>query len=213
MSTTSGMDKLWFIHQEDVITVETNEYCFIQQHGCVSQTKLNERSQDTSNLICFMLTFKNEQNKSMMLQNACVLSCVRLFPTPSTVSTVACQASLSTEFSRQEYWSGLPSPTPGDLPHPGMESHLLHLLRWRRWRWILHRSATWEVPYILWVWSNLQWHASSVMFSIIQSSFTVLKTLYLFIPCIPLTPQNHNGMLLSRSFKKNPWKSSLAQEV
>ena len=74
-------------------------------------------------------------------------------------------------------------------------------------------SATWEVLYILWVWSNLQWHASSVMFSIIQSSFTVLKTLYLFIPCIPLTPQNHNGMLLSRSFKKNPWKSSLAQEV
>ena len=125
MSTTSGMDKLWFIHQEDVITVETNEYCFIQQHGCVSQTKLNERSQDTSNLICFMLTFKNEQNKSMMLQNACVLSCIRLFPTPSTVSTVACQASLSTEFSRQEYWSGLPSPTPGDLLDAGIEPRSL----------------------------------------------------------------------------------------
>ena len=35
--------------------------------------------------------------------------------------TVACQAPLPTEFSRQEYWSGLPFPTPGDLPNPGIE--------------------------------------------------------------------------------------------
>ena len=31
------------------------------------------------------------------------------------------QASLSLEFSRQEYWNGQPFPSPGDLPHPGME--------------------------------------------------------------------------------------------
>ena len=35
--------------------------------------------------------------------------------------TVACQAALSMEFPRQEYWSGLPFPTPGDLPDPGIE--------------------------------------------------------------------------------------------
>ena len=35
--------------------------------------------------------------------------------------TVACQASLSMEFSRQEYWSGYPVPSPGDLPDPGIE--------------------------------------------------------------------------------------------
>ena len=35
--------------------------------------------------------------------------------------TVACQAPLSMGFSRQEYWSGLPFPPPGDLPDPGME--------------------------------------------------------------------------------------------
>ena len=34
---------------------------------------------------------------------------------------VAHQAPLSMEFSRQEYWSGLPFPTPGDLPDPGIE--------------------------------------------------------------------------------------------
>ena len=33
--------------------------------------------------------------------------------------TVACQAPLSMGFSRQEYWSGLPFPSPGDLPNPG----------------------------------------------------------------------------------------------
>ena len=35
-----------------------------------------------------------------------------------TIVTVACQASLSMGFSRQEYWSGLPFPSPGDLPNP-----------------------------------------------------------------------------------------------
>ena len=35
--------------------------------------------------------------------------------------TVACQAPLSMEFSRQEHWSGLPFPPPGDLPDPGIE--------------------------------------------------------------------------------------------
>ena len=37
------------------------------------------------------------------------------------IDCVAHQASLSMEFSRQEYWSGLPFPSPGDLPDPGME--------------------------------------------------------------------------------------------
>ena len=43
------------------------------------------------------------------------LSHVRLF------ATVAHQAPLSMGFSRQEYWSGLPCPSPGDLPNPGIE--------------------------------------------------------------------------------------------
>ena len=38
-----------------------------------------------------------------------------------TPRTVACQALLSIEFSRQEYWCGLPFPTPEDLPDPGVE--------------------------------------------------------------------------------------------
>ena len=38
-----------------------------------------------------------------------------------TLWTVACQAPLPMEFPRQEYWSGLLVPSPGDLPDPGME--------------------------------------------------------------------------------------------
>ena len=41
--------------------------------------------------------------------------------------TVAHQAPLSKSFSRQEYWSGLPFPSPGDLPNPGMEPRSLTL--------------------------------------------------------------------------------------
>ena len=44
-------------------------------------------------------------------------SCLTL----ATSWTVACQAPLSMGFSRQEYWSGLPFPSPGDLPDPGIE--------------------------------------------------------------------------------------------
>ena len=53
--------------------------------------------------------------------SACMLSHfgrVRLFV---TLRTVAHQASLSRGFSRQEYWSGLPCPSPGDLPNSGIK--------------------------------------------------------------------------------------------
>ena len=42
-------------------------------------------------------------------------------PTLVTIWTVAHQAPLSMVFSRQEYWSGLPVPSLGDLPNPGIE--------------------------------------------------------------------------------------------
>ena len=52
------------------------------------------------------------------------LSHVRLFVTPWTE---ACQAPLYMGFSRQEYWNGLPFPSPGDLPNPGIEPKSLAL--------------------------------------------------------------------------------------
>ena len=56
----------------------------------------------------------------IILSTVCAqsFSHVQLFETPWTI---AHQAILSMEFSRQEYWSGLPCPPPGDLPNPGIE--------------------------------------------------------------------------------------------
>ena len=45
----------------------------------------------------------------------------QLCPVLATSGTVAYQAPLSMEFSRQEYWNGLPFPSPGDLPDLGVE--------------------------------------------------------------------------------------------
>ena len=48
-----------------------------------------------------------------------MLSHIQLFTNPWTI---AHQVPLSVEFSKQEYWSGLLFPTPGDLPNPGIKS-------------------------------------------------------------------------------------------
>jgi len=50
--------------------------------------------------------------------HAQMVSCVRFF---ATLWTIARQDPLSMEFARQGYWSGLPFPSPGDLPDPGIE--------------------------------------------------------------------------------------------
>ena len=62
---------------------------------------------------------------------------VRLF---ATLCTVAHQAPLSMGFSRQEYWRGLPFPSPGDLPDQGWNPGVLHCrqtlepLHWKQCR-------------------------------------------------------------------------------
>ena len=55
---------------------------------------------------------------SRMIEPVKLLSHVRLFV---TLGSVAYQSPPSIEFSRQEYWSGLPFPSPGDPPNPGIE--------------------------------------------------------------------------------------------
>ena len=67
------------------------------------------------------------------------LSRVWLFATPRTVDL---QAPLSMEFSRQEYWSALPFPAPGDLPNPGIKPSSVSCIG----RQILYHFDTWEAP-------------------------------------------------------------------
>ena len=59
-------------------------------------------------------------------------SCIWLFV---TLWTTACQDRLPMRFSRQEYWSGLLCPPPGDFPTQGSNSCLLRLLHWQAGFW------------------------------------------------------------------------------
>ena len=66
----------------------------------------------------FLAWFQVHHRPSVTTCMSQSLSCVRLFAAPWTVAR---QALLSTCFSRQEHWSGLPFPSPGDPPNPGTE--------------------------------------------------------------------------------------------
>ena len=74
----------------------------------------------------------------------CVLSHFSCFQLFVTLWTVAHQAPLSVGFSRQEYWSGLPFPSPGDLPNLGIEP--VSLTSPALGGGFFTTSATWEAP-------------------------------------------------------------------
>ena len=60
---------------------------------------------------CFLLQRRNFLKVKWLVPQSC----------PTLCDLVACQAPLSMEFSRQGYWSGLPFPSPADLPDPGIQ--------------------------------------------------------------------------------------------
>jgi len=66
----------------------------------------------------FVCWFSIEQHFELSLSCLVAKLCLTLFVTPWTVDH---QAPLCTWFSRQKYWGGLPFPSPGDLPNPGIE--------------------------------------------------------------------------------------------
>ena len=73
----------------------------------------------SNNLYATILLLDYNKNFQLGLMCVCqLLNNVQLFVSPWTV---AHQAPLSMKFSRQEYWSGLPCPSVGDLPDPGIE--------------------------------------------------------------------------------------------
>ena len=75
---------------------------------------LEKDSQEVAPIMMSLVPWKDKLLKVWKLS----LHHVQLFSAPWTV---ACQAPLSMEFPRQEYWSGFPSPSPGDLPDPGIK--------------------------------------------------------------------------------------------
>ena len=81
-------------------------------------------------------------HQDLILNHFCVLSHFSRVLLLATLWTVAHQGALSMAFSRQEYWSGLPYPPPGDLPDPGIEP--ASLMSPELAGGFFSTSATWE---------------------------------------------------------------------
>ena len=88
-----------------------------------------------------VFAFKKLRNEQFAAATACPLSRVQLFAIPWTI---ALQAPLSIEFSRQEYWNELPFPPPGDLPYLRIEPASLGSPASAGG--FLTTSASWEAP-------------------------------------------------------------------
>ena len=81
----------------------------------------NENQRLVVTCLKYITSILHSQNWNSSLSYSVCVSCSvvsQLFATPWTL---AHQSALYTEFSRQEYWSGLPFPSPGDLPDPGIK--------------------------------------------------------------------------------------------
>ena len=93
----------------------------------------------------------------------------------ATLWTVAHQAPLSMGFSRQAYWTGLPFPAPGDLPHQGSNPQTQHLLHcWQ----ILYCWATREAQYVHY--TSIKLEETNNLFFL--SVFVLFQKANLFIP-------------------------------
>ena len=140
----SHPSNMWHIFQNDwTILGDSGQQQWAELLAAVSwapgQPWNHERKQPTH-----LHSFCTHTTILVFTFSVCVLSCccrVRLFV---TLWTVAQQAPLSMEFSRQEYCSGLSCPPPGDLPHPGIEpvSFMSPSLAGR----FFTTSITWEAP-------------------------------------------------------------------
>ena len=114
------------------------------------------------------------------------------------------QAPLSMGFFRQEYWSELPCPPPGDLPDPGTKPTFLHLLPCR---WILYHWATWEAHEMT---LSLPKNKSFSSFSYFPKSTPLCTGLF------PLSPPPRPGFVIfsnafpdifldAKNHPKHPW--------
>ena len=87
---------------------------------------------------------KGPLSQVFLCHAVCVFCRVRLFATPWTVTL---QAPLSMGFSRQEYWSGVPFPSPRDPPDPGIK--LAYSASPARAGRFFYHGATWETQALL----------------------------------------------------------------
>ena len=115
-------------------------------------------------------------------------SCVGLFETPRVIDH---QAPLSIEFSRQDYWSGLPFPIPGHIPDQGIKpTSLLSLALTSRF---FTTWAIWEFPRWIFWWMQMQKFSTEYS----QTKYNhMLKELYTMI-VLDLFKEHKNGSMFA----------------
>ena len=103
------------------VIIMQGHYSMGSPHPTPGHWKLHENKGLVYFIQCFMFGAWNNAWHTVKVKS---LSCVQLFATPWTT---AYQVPPSMGLNRQEYWSGLPFPSPGDLPNPGIEpgSHIV----------------------------------------------------------------------------------------
>ena len=100
-------------------------YKYIQTHRLLKNYKYIEKLRAVQGMpICSLLRFNTHEHFTILYVCAVFLvaqSCLTLCDLHGHQARPSCQAPLSMEYSRQEYWSGLPCPAPRDLPNPGIK--------------------------------------------------------------------------------------------
>ena len=89
-----------------------------EAHGPQQRPTAAKINEYNFKIIIKSLFKKKKQNEK---HSACTLSCSVVSDSFQTLWTAACHAPPTMGFSSQKYWSGLPFPSPGDLPNLGME--------------------------------------------------------------------------------------------
>ena len=107
-----SMERSAKIHPGQILFITVDFYLPKSKFHSLSEALWGRKSTVTFILVIPRVLF------SVLWDCVCSLSRVRLFVTPGTVAR---RAPLSMGFSRQEHWSGLPCPSPGNLPHPGIK--------------------------------------------------------------------------------------------
>ena len=124
--TLSCLGPSWKAYDSNSPEMRKRSYLQAARIQCVkTQTSMIEMFLWSWISLCRVLYFSEYTSiiTSMKWSEVKPLSCIQIFVTPRTVAS---QASQSMGFSRQEYWSGVPFPSPRDLPYPGIKPGLLH---------------------------------------------------------------------------------------
>ena len=114
-----------------IFSTSSNILCIFLIYFIVSLNRMKASWRQDFSLFCFLWYSSQKLEQCLAHVRACLLSCFNSVQLFATLWTVAAQDPLSLGFSRQEYWSWLPSPSPGDLSNPGSNPCISYFLHWQ----------------------------------------------------------------------------------